>query len=125
MQILLFFVFPISIRALAIVLGLLWFLIVISAGDPSSAAHLGGLVFGFAGPYYGRGAWTRILKRRRLSRERRQLAAENTETQAIDAILQKVHLQGMNSLSWFEKRTLKRATERQRQRDAARAQRVH
>ena len=39
---------------------------------------------------------------------------------SIDAILAKVSAQGMNSLTWLEKRTLKRATERQRKADAAR-----
>jgi Zn-dependent protease len=42
---------------------------------------------------------------------------ERAEQANIDAILAKVSAQGMNSLSWLEKRTLKRATERQRQRD--------
>ncbi|HYO09297.1 MAG TPA: rhomboid family intramembrane serine protease [Tepidisphaeraceae bacterium] len=123
MQILLFFVIPISIRALAVLLGLLWFLVVISAGDPSAAAHLGGLAFGFAGPYFGRGAWSNFAANLRRSRERREVAAERAETEQIDAILQKVHDHGMNSLSRRERSTLKKATERQRQREVARARR--
>jgi len=49
--------------------------------------------------------------------------AERDEQQSIDAILAKVSAHGMHSLSWWEKRTLKKATERQRERDAARAKR--
>jgi len=37
----------------------------------------------------------------------------------IDAILAKVKQKGLHSLSWWEKRALKKATERQRQRDLA------
>ena len=39
------------------------------------------------------------------------------EQQKIDAILAKVSAKGMHSLTWWEKRTLRKATERQRQRD--------
>ncbi len=49
--------------------------------------------------------------------------AERDEQQSIDAILAKVSAHGMHSLSWREKRTLTKATERQRERDAARAKR--
>jgi len=35
----------------------------------------------------------------------------------IDAILAKVSAHGMQSLTWLEKRALKKATEHQRQRD--------
>ena len=46
---------------------------------------------------------------------RRQIRDEEQEQSKIDAILQKVHELGMHSLTWLEKRTLKRATQRQRQ----------
>ena len=39
------------------------------------------------------------------------------QQEKIDQILAKVSAQGMQSLTWREKRTLKKATERQRQRD--------
>ncbi|HVX85259.1 MAG TPA: DUF6576 domain-containing protein [Phycisphaerae bacterium] len=45
--------------------------------------------------------------------------AEQLEQAKIDAILEKVHTSGLHSLSFWEKRTLKKATERQRQRDLA------
>ena len=55
--------------------------------------------------------WFRHAKKRAL-----QEAAEQAK---IDAILEKVHNKGLHSLSWWEKRTLRKATERQRQRDLA------
>jgi membrane associated rhomboid family serine protease len=124
MQILLFFIIPISIRALAVLLGLLWFLVVISTGNPTAAAHLGGLVFGFVAPYYGRGFFSDLGKRMRRARANREQAAEENERETIDRILQKVHESGMNSLSRSERSTLKRATERQRQSELQRAARA-
>jgi hypothetical protein len=43
--------------------------------------------------------------------------AERQEQQRIDRILAKVSAQGMHSLTWHERRALKKATEHQRQRD--------
>lgn len=43
---------------------------------------------------------------------------EVDEQERIDAILAKVSAQGMQSLTWMEKRALRKATEHQRQRDA-------
>ena len=50
-------------------------------------------------------------------RARNSARAAQAEQASIDAILAKVSAQGMQSLTWREKRTLKKATERQRQRD--------
>lgn len=47
--------------------------------------------------------------------------AERAEQQKIDAILAKVSAKGMHSLTWWEKRTLRKATERQRSRNIKRA----
>ena len=61
-------------------------------------------------------------KRKRLSartirRLRRQAEEEKLEQERIDAILAKVSAHGMQSLTWTEKRALRKATERQRQRE--------
>ncbi len=58
----------------------------------------------------------------KLAASRRAKAAreEASEQRQIDAILAKVSQHGMHSLSWMEKRTLKKATEHQRERDARR-----
>ena len=123
MQIMVMFVFPMSIRLLALLLGLFWFLVVISSGDASAAAHLGGLVFGFAAPYWGKDFFSNLGGRMRSRRQQRQVVAEQDERETIDRILQKVHDSGMNSLSRSEKKALARATERQRKADLARARR--
>jgi hypothetical protein len=55
---------------------------------------------------------------RRAARRAQKLAMEERrEQQHIDAILAKVSAHGMGSLTWMEKRALKKATEHQRQRD--------
>jgi len=59
----------------------------------------------------------RKLSRRSIKRAQKRAAAEQAEQARIDAILDKVSAHGMQSLSWWEKRTLRKATERQRQRD--------
>lgn len=55
---------------------------------------------------------------RRVARKlRRQAEQEENEQAQIDAILAKVSAQGMHSLTWSERRALRKATERQRQRE--------
>ncbi len=77
------------------------------------------------------GVWTfddydtdirRPRRRHRLSRytkwrTRRQIRREEAERIHVDAILEKIQRQGINSLTWWERRVLRRATERQRQRE--------
>jgi stage IV sporulation protein FB len=53
---------------------------------------------------------------RKIRAVQRQERAVQQEQEQVDAILAKVHEKGMQSLSWLERRTLKRATERQRKR---------
>jgi hypothetical protein len=64
---------------------------------------------------------TRKKKRRKnwLGRARKRALQDQTEQARIDAILAKVKEKGLHSLSWWEKRTLKKATARQRERDLA------
>jgi hypothetical protein len=50
---------------------------------------------------------------------RKKARAEQAEQAKIDAILAKVKEKGLHSLTWWEKRTLRKATERQRQQDLA------
>jgi Zn-dependent protease len=52
-------------------------------------------------------------------RAARKIVAEKAEREHIDAILAKVSAHGMNSLTWLEKRALKKATEHQRQHELA------
>ena len=50
------------------------------------------------------------------------LLRERSDRQKIDDILAKVSAHGMSSLTWLEKRTLRQASESQRQRDAEMSQ---
>jgi stage IV sporulation protein FB len=51
------------------------------------------------------------------ARAKKRAQEEQAEQARIDEILAKVSAHGMHSLTWLEKRTLRRATERQRKRD--------
>ena len=86
-----------------------------------------------AGPYgleeddgvdYSAAYDTGMPKRKRASkwsagRAAKRAAAEREERQEIDKILAKVSAKGMNSLTWLERRALKKATEHQRAADVA------
>ena len=84
---------------------------------PIDAAQLGGMV----------GAWAWITVSRRQAHTRRTRPSTGNwereqqnirrEDEMVDRILAKVHDQGINSLTWWEKRCLRRATERQRERE--------
>jgi membrane associated rhomboid family serine protease len=117
-QTVLLIVFPVPIRLLAALLALLFTLTVIGEHHGGDACHLGGLVFGFVAPYYGSGIWHRMSRQYKSRKLQREREFERAEQEAIDRILQKVSEHGMNSLSGGERRTLKRATERQRRIDA-------
>jgi membrane associated rhomboid family serine protease len=116
-------VFPVPIRLLAVLLGVLYALTVIGEHSGADACHLSGLAFGFVAPYYGSGLWGRLNKQHKARRMRREREVEQSEQAAIDRILAKVSEHGMNSLSGGERKTLKRATERQRRIDAQYARR--
>jgi hypothetical protein len=61
-----------------------------------------------------RARWSQAAKAAKAAAQQRR------EQEKVDAILAKVHEKGMQSLSWWERRTLRKATERQRQRELAR-----
>jgi hypothetical protein len=120
-------VIPITMRTLAIIYAVLYTLTVLGDRDMSNAAHLGGMAFGAAYVFAER-RFGGLVERQRSGwaqrRKRQAVQNEQTEQETIDRILAKVHDKGMNSLSWSERRALKRATERQRQADLAKARRA-
>ena len=119
MQVLLI-VIPMTMRTLAILYAVLYLFTIVGDRNMSDAAHLGGLAFGAAFVAFGsrtRGLWEGRIAAWKKGRQRRQFDRERDEQADIDAILAKVSAKGMQSLSWRERRTLKQATERQRQRD--------
>jgi membrane associated rhomboid family serine protease len=127
MQVLAMLVIPITMRTLAIIYAVLYTLTVLGDRDMSNAAHLGGMAFGAAYVFAER-RFGGLVERQRYNwaqrRKRQEQVSEQTEQETIDRILAKVHDKGMNSLSWSERRALKRATERQRQADLAKARRA-
>src|SRR6185295_5104306 len=54
-----------------------------------------------------------------LGRARKRALKDQAEQAKIDAILAKVKERGLHSLTWWEKRSLKKATARQREQDLA------
>jgi hypothetical protein len=66
-------------------------------------------------PEKSRRSWRNKWKMKRLRNLER---AEEAERREVDQILEKVGRSGMNSLSWSERRILRKATEHQRERDA-------
>jgi hypothetical protein len=59
----------------------------------------------------------RHLNKRKIRRAQAREARDREMQERVDHILEKVSRQGMHSLSYWEKRTLRKATEQQRQRD--------
>lgn len=118
-------VFPVPIRVAAALFGAFFLLAAVADNDLSSAAHLGGLAFGFFAPYLGGPVLARTANNWKKKQTARAQASEREELQNIDRILEKVHQQGMNSLSRAEKKALQRATDRQRQQELSQRARHH
>ncbi len=112
-QIWLFF-FSIPIRVFAGLIAAFFLLTIIGEGNLSNAAHLGGLAFGFFAPWIGGPVVDRVTRQWRDRQAGRAIEQESALDQKIDRILAKVSVSGMNSLSGQERRTLKKASERQR-----------
>jgi membrane associated rhomboid family serine protease len=117
-QVLAMMIIPMTWRVIALLYGILFLFLIIGDRSHSDAAHLGGLVFGWVGCAYGTRFGGRAMRSYRTGKARRDRQLEIAEQEAIDRILQKVSEHGMQSLTSAERRTLKRATERQRRIDA-------
>jgi membrane associated rhomboid family serine protease len=113
-------IFPLPIRMAAALFGAFFLLAAVADNDLSSAAHLGGLAFGFFAPWIGGPVMARYARQWRMRQATKLRRNEREEAAQIDHILQKVHDHGMNSLTRSERKALQRATERQRQADLAR-----
>ena len=104
-QIILFMLFfPMRIRTFVIVtIGIEIYSFLRAPNGVANMAHLGGLAFGFA---VVKGTpWLRRLSQGRTYRDETKTVREN---QRLDEILDKIHREGMPSLSWWEKRFLRR-----------------
>jgi membrane associated rhomboid family serine protease len=129
-RVLVFFLFPVSIRVVAIVSLAIMSLTVLgglSGGEAarppdfwSKVAHFGGVAVA--------GVWIALLPRMRSSAGRartrlnqgawkRKMQKRDEEQAEIDRILRKINEQGINSLTRNEKQTLQEATRRQQEED--------
>ena len=128
MRVMAMMLIPLTMRMLAILYAVFYLLSIIGDRSGSDAAHLGGLVFGAAAVFLGRGApmrfWEAQTTRVKHRRKEKAIQAERDEVDTIDRILAKVSASGMNSLTRSERNVLQQATERQRKADLARLQRA-
>jgi membrane associated rhomboid family serine protease len=108
--------FPVPIRFAAILLALIYGLNVLNTRDLADACHLAGMV---AAVLWIKSSpmWQNLMRKSQQNRRERQVQQEEDDKRKIDTILSKVHREGIQSLTWYEKRLLRSATERQKQRD--------
>lgn len=126
----LFFLFPMSMRTMGLIIfGIAVLTVLGGAGTPmfwSQVAHLGGAGMGAVwiwglprmgarrgGPRLG----ARLFGRLRQGAWERRLARRRREEGEIDRILDRIHRDGVGSLTRGEKRALQDATRRQREED--------
>jgi membrane associated rhomboid family serine protease len=117
----LFFILPIRLKTKHLAYGAIFvaavFLIVDRTGTVSHSAYIGGC---FAGWFYahllgfGRPSFLqRALHHYRSEAERyRRMTAEQFIAEEVDPLLDKIHRDGLQSLTWTERRTLARAREK-------------
>jgi membrane associated rhomboid family serine protease len=105
------FLFPVPIRLAAIGFAVMFLVSVLTKGPNAGgeAAHLAGM---FAGVAYCLSAplFTKATLILKASHWKKTLASEQKLQAELDRILQKVHDEGLHSLSSKEKRTLRKAT---------------
>lgn len=115
-MIIILLVFPVPIRFAAILLASIYGLNVLSTRDLADACHLAGMVTAFA---YIKASpiWQDFRRKSEQDRRERLIQQEDDDKRRVDQILEKVHQHGIQSLTWHEKKVLRDATERQKQRD--------
>jgi membrane associated rhomboid family serine protease len=115
-MIIILLVFPVPIRFAAILLAGIYGLNVLFEQNLSDACHLAGMaaavIYIKARPFF-----QDLQKKNDYVRRERMMHQEQEDKRKVDEILEKVHQQGIQSLSWHEKKVLREATERQKQRD--------
>ncbi len=108
-----FIVFPLSLRVLALILvGLNLFSF--ARGQDMQVAlvvHLGGAAWGFCALRFG-WIWADPAARWRERRQRVEVAERESEEQRLDKLLQQIHEKGMTSLSERDREFLKRMSSR-------------
>jgi membrane associated rhomboid family serine protease len=118
----LYFLIPIKAKYLVLVLGAIELLAIAAPRGDGIArfAHLGGLLFGYAYlkrerfVYQVRRALTRSAQERKLKILRFREEEEAKERERVDAILDKISREGIDSLTDEERHILRRAGQRRR-----------
>ena len=109
------YVFPMRAATLVIILVVvnLWAAANNASGGVDVLAHLGGAAWGFAFVWLGPRLAARLLRflDRSTVRQRRR---DVTDTERMDAILDKIHRDGMGAVARREKRFLKRVSKQRR-----------
>jgi hypothetical protein len=105
------FIFPVPIRVAAIIIALLAVMgIITGVNAGGEAAHLAGLAAGAIYVFSER--WrTRLGLKIQTNRWQKKMTAQRNLQVEVDRILQKVHESGIHSLTYKEKRILKKATQ--------------
>ncbi len=105
--------FPVPIRLVCVLLTILFTWNAFERGAGGDACHLAGLVFGIYFGYRGE-RWFGLLKNWESRRSQRRWEADRQQALRLEAdvdrILEKVRVEGIQSLSRNEKRTLEQAT---------------
>ena len=120
-EVLVFFVFPMKAKHFVLLFGLIELYLAVPArgGGVSHFAHLGGLLFGYLFMRYesrlGRRYAGYKVRKREMDMRRQvenELSRDEFIKSEIDPILDKISRQGMGSLSWRERRILKKGRPR-------------
>jgi len=109
--------FPVPIRVAAVGLTLIYIINLLTGGYNAGgdAAHLAGLAAGAI--YVVSKSWRRKMTLKiRSSRWQKKAQAQQDLQRELDRILEKVHQSGIHSLTSKEKKTLKKATEKEKMR---------
>jgi membrane associated rhomboid family serine protease len=114
-----YFLIPVRAKYLVVILGAIELLAVASPGGDGIArfAHLGGLLFGYAYlkrervGFEFRRRWAQSTREKKLRVVKLREKKEAQDKERIDAILDKISSEGMDSLTDEERDTLKRAGE--------------
>ncbi len=111
--VLFFFLFPMKVRTLVILMvGLNAYAAVTAAGgNVAHLAHLGGAAYGYLFIKFGP-ALEALLARSREGSLSREQARRRKEAELLDNILEKVHQQGMHKLKPWEKKFLLRESKK-------------
>ncbi|MEE9295416.1 MAG: rhomboid family intramembrane serine protease [Phycisphaerae bacterium] len=120
-----YFLFPVKIRIVALVLGGFYVLNVLQGGPNAGgdACHLAGLAFGVWWAMKGMRWWDGRQRQRQRPQPvarvsfRQRLKQRRADAELIDRILAKVHANGVASLTDREKHALNEATARQQAED--------